>query len=498
MNGARRLIALAAISATARAGAQQPVRIDAPARASSARTLRAVLAAPHDLIVTDSLRRLLLPWSTALPGTLVILGGDASVGASVNGDVVVVGGDLFLHPGASIEGRAIAIGGAVYGSTLARVAGGTDSFRDQTYDVRETGDGITLVYRYIGGREPPVELPVLEGLRVPSYDRVDGAIVPWGPLLRPTARLEVEPLVTYRSHLGAWDPGVRSLLQLGDPWRLTIDARRGTFTNDAWIHSDLINSINTLFSGVDTRNYYRADRGEVALGRLDRFVSLELESYAGVLTERAWSAGSPDTLGSRPWSLHGRGDADNLARGNPSVTRGRISSAFVGAAARWQFGDVRVVSTARLEVPWQTPGDARFAQLTADGTIQFPMFGTQRFRTDVHVVATPGDTAPPQRFAYLGGSGTLPVVHDPLSLGGDQLFLVDSRYEVPIQRVTLRFVGSPVVAVRHRIGSAGVQRLPRFTQNVGAMVTLGFFRVEHAIDPATRKQRTTLALSFAR
>jgi len=498
MNGAGRLLALAAACATARAGAQDTVRIEAPPRASSARVLRATLAASHDLIVSDSLRRLLLPRGSALPATVVIIGGDASVGARVRGDVVVVGGDLFLHPGAAIDGRAVAIGGAVYGSTLARVAGGTDSYRDQTYDVRRGDDGITLVYRYIGGREPAVELPVLEGLRVPSYDRVDGASIPWGPLLRLTPGLELEPILTYRSHLGAWDPGVRSRLQLGDVWRLTIDARRGTFTNDAWIHSDLINSINTIFAGIDTRNYYRADRGEVAVGRLDRYVSLELETYAGVLTERAWSVGSPDTLGSRPWSLRGRGDADNLARGNPAVTRGRISAAFVGAAARLELGDVRVAGTSRLELPWQTPGDLRFAQITVDGTIQFPTFGTQRFRSDVHLVATPGDTAPPQRFAYLGGSGTLPVIHDPLSLGGDQLLLVDSRWEVPLERVQIRFVGSPVISLRHRVGSAGVQRLPRFTQNVGALVALGFLRVEYAIDPATRKQRTGVALSFAR
>lgn len=502
MTEAGRLVALVALGAAARAGAQHTVRVEAPARAASATVLRATVAAPHDLILTDSLRRLLLPRGTTLPRSVLIVGGDASVGAGVRGDVVVVGGDLFLHPGAAIDGRAVAIGGAVYGSTLAVVGGGMESFRDQTFDLTRVADGITLVYRYIGGREPAVELPLLEGLRIPSYDRVDGASVPWGPFLRPTRAAEVEPTVTYRSHIGAWDPGVRSLVRLGapdrSPWRLTIDARRGTFTNDAWIHSDIINSITTLFAGSDTRNYYRADRAEVAIGRLDRYVSLEVESYAGALTERAWSVGTPDTLGSRPWSFTGRGDADNLLRGNPPVERGRISSAIVGALARWQYGDVRVQGTGRLEVPWQSPADSRSAQITADATIQFPTFGVQRFRADVHVVATPGDTAPPQRFAYLGGSGTLPVVHDPLSLGGDQLLLVDSRYEIPIERIKVPFAGFPIVAVRHRAGSAGVQRLPKLTQNVGALLALGFFRIEYSVDPATRKQAFDASLSFAR
>ena len=87
---------------------------------------------------------------------------------------------------------------------------------------------------------------------------------------------------------------------------------------------------------------------------------------------------------------------------------------------------------------------------------------------------------------------------DPLSLGGDQLLYIDSRYEIPLSRPMLPFVGSPVLAIRHRTGAAGVQRLPRFTQNVGVMATLDPFRVEYSIDPASRKQHVSFALSFAR
>lgn len=495
---ARRLIALVALSATSRVGAQHAIRIEAPGGVSSAHILREALGQPHDVLSADSTRHLLLPRSATLPRTVLILGGDASIGASVGGDVIVVGGDLFLQPGAAIQGRAVAIGGGVYGSTLASVDDGIHSFRDHTYDIVGRGDSATLTYRSLRYREPAVEFPILDGLRVPAYDRVDGASVPWGPVLRPTARTEIEPIVTYRSHIGAWDPGVHARQQMGPRWYLTIDARRATFTNETWIRSDLLNSVTTLFGGSDTRNYYRADRGEVAIGRIYRSPSVEAESYGGVQTERAWSVGSPDTLGSRPWSLVGRGDADNLARANPPVTRGRISGAFLGALVQWRVADVRVSGTGRLEVPWETPGDAAFAQLTLNGTILFPTFRTQRFRADVHVVATPGDSAPPQRFSYLGGSGTLPVIRDPLLLGGDQLVMVESRYEVPIDRLRLPFAGSPIVALRHRIGSAGVQRLPRFTQNVGVMVAVGFIGVEYAIDPASRDQRTSLVFAFAR
>ena len=496
------VLALAILAAQS-AGAQQSLRIDGPSHSEATFLLLTATAGPHDVIVADSTRRLTFPRGTTVPRTAIIVGGDASVAATVHGDVIVVGGDLFLQPGATIQGKAIAIGGGVYGSTLALVTGGTHSIRDRTFIASRTADGLQLDYRRLGTRDPAIEFPLLDGLRVPAYDRVDGASVGWGPILRPTARLEIDPTVTYRSHLGDWDPGVHMLVSPGEIWRLTLDARRGTFTNDAWINSDLINSITTFSVGSDKRNYYRADRIEAAIGRIDRLTiapttSLEVETYAGALTERAWSVGSPDTLGSSPWTVVGKDDAENVRRGNPAIEPGRISSAVLGATARWQYGDVRATATARLEVPWQAPRDERFTQLTTDGTIQFPTFGLQRFRADVHWVITPGDTAPPQRFAYLGGAGTLPVVDELLSLGGDQLLHVDMRYEVPLPRLAIPYLGGPILALRHRIGSAGIQTLPRLIQNVGVSASLSFARVEYAIDPATRQGHLSAAFAFTR
>jgi hypothetical protein len=191
-------------------------------------------------------------------------------------------------------------------------------------------------------------------------------------------------------------------------------------------------------------------------------------------------------------------DPDNVLRGNPPIEPGRISSAILGATARWRLGDVTAGALARVEVPWQAPGDARFVQITADGTIQFPTFGLQRFRTDIHVVATPGDTAPPQRFSYMGGASTLPVIRELLSLGGDQLLHVDMRYEVPLPKLTVPYLGAPIVALRHRIGSAGVQDVPRFIQNVGVTASLSFLRLSYDIDPASREDHFGVSFAFTR
>ncbi len=139
MRGGRWVLALAILAAP-RAGAQQSLRIDGPDHAEATFLLRTAAGGPHDLIVADSSRRLTFPRGTTLPRTTIIVGGDASVAATVHGDFIVVGGDLFIQPGATIRGKAIAIGGGVYGSTLALVSGGTHSIRDRTFIASRTPD----------------------------------------------------------------------------------------------------------------------------------------------------------------------------------------------------------------------------------------------------------------------------------------------------------------------------------------------------------------------
>jgi hypothetical protein len=89
-------------------------------------------------------------------------------------------------------------------------------------------------------------------------------------------------------------------------------------------------------------------------------------------------------------------------------------------------------------------------------------------------------------------------IEDLLSLGGDQLFQVDMRYEVPLPRLAIRYLGGPILALRHRIGSAGIRTLPRLIQNVGVSATLSFARVEYTIDPASRQGHFSIAFSFTR
>ena len=72
-------------------------------------------------------------------------------------------------------------------------------------------------------------------------------------------------------------------------------------------------------------------------------------------------------------------------------------------------------------------------------------------------------------------------------MGGDRLAYVESRYNIPIERVKIPFAGSPVFTLRHVIGSAGVSRLPTFVQNVGIRLQVAVLRFDYTIDPANGK-----------
>ncbi|HET9683022.1 MAG TPA: hypothetical protein VFP15_02905, partial [Gemmatimonadaceae bacterium] len=249
---ARRLALALALPVSA--GAQQVV-IREPGPAPTAAIIQRVLAAPH--AIRAGSERLVLTRDSTFSTGLVVLGRPTYLAGRVNGDVVVVGADLFLRPGVDVAGRAAALGGTVANTTLGMVRGGTLSVRDETYDVtREDG---TYVLRYRDLRpepdEPLVFLPGIQGLLPPKYDRVDGLSLPVGVgFSSPTGLARLQLDATYRSRLGIVDPGATLTITPSERLRLEARGARDTRTNDDWIYSDPVNSLTSFFGGVDTRN----------------------------------------------------------------------------------------------------------------------------------------------------------------------------------------------------------------------------------------------------
>lgn len=471
---------------------------------ASGRILAEVLAKPHRLVEPDTSRFTLRRDEQVTTG-LVVLGRTTSIDGQVDGDLVVVGGDLFVHPGARISGRAVAIGGAVYPSTLALPLRQPQSFRDNTFTITPTPTGYELAFQsLLADATPMLTLPGVYGLRVPTYDRVNGVSVPAGPAFSfARDRVAANLLATYRSDLGKIDPSADVALELSPRLRLEGRAGRGTFSNDRWIRSDHVNSLYTLLVGRDSRNHYRADRAEATLHHRWETATLILEPFVGGRGERSWAVGPWLGEEGSPWSVIDRTDTlDGMLRPNPPVPDLDIVSALMGGDLRWESGGVKAAAqvfaerSLRMDGPSGNGTDA-FTQLTFDLDIAFLTFGDQEYELAVRSVTTPEGPPPLQRFAYLGGSGTLPFLHL-LEQGGGELLFLDQQYSIPIPALELRLLGVPTLLLRHRLGSAGVDRLPSFEQTISLGVIVSVFRVEFAMDPANQDTRLTVGLGFAR
>jgi len=492
------LLFTAVASAGAPLAAQQTVTVRLAGGGPVGARLATALSTSHHLIRPDS-QPALLPRDSAYDATVIVLGRNAIIEARVHGDVFVVGGDAFIHPGANVDGRVVAIGGGVYESMLAIVRQGVESHRDFTFDVIRIPGGFALDYRAV--RESPsqvVSLPGAYGVRIPTYDRSNGLSLAFSPLVSlDTGRYELEPAITYRSDIGAVDPSLRGTLALGRATRALVFVGRGTFTNDSWIWSDLVNSASSLGLGLDTRNYYRSDRVEATVHRLWLGTTTEFEPFVGARAERDRPVGPDSAAAGGPWSLFGHGSYERIRRPNPPATRGTLQSALLGAHWSWEAQRVRTMIDLTNEAATFSIGERRFVQSTIDGQVRFPTFGAQLFWLSLHAVHTFGDTAPPQRWSYLGGAGTISTL-ELLQMGGDRLFFVESNYFIPIERFDFRILGSPSVTLRHIMGSAGVGKLPSLEQNIALRLGLSFARAEIVVDPVRRDVNFGFGLSFTR
>jgi hypothetical protein len=367
----------------------------------------------------------------------------------------------------------------------------------------DTTSAATLDTLYQTYDEGVISLPMRVGLRLPAYDRVNGLSLPWGPKIRiPGGKIELDPTITYRSNLGKVDPAIRGTVLFGQSVTLAIFGGRGTFNNDAWIRSDLINSLTSLGVGSDARNYFRADRGTAVLTYMDVQGPWTRSVRVGGLYERDWSTGIHSRHSEAPWSFFGRTDSLRMRRINPEIAQGHISSALGGAAFSYEQNELKAKGDLSVEHAFESPlfvfasdnsedvTDKSFTQVTLDGSATFPTFGTQTFEFGGHALLTPGHAAPPQRFTYLGGAGTLATV-DLLGLGGDRLVFVEGVYNIPLRAPILPLVGAPVLSARYAAGSAGRKELPDFIQNIGVGLGLKLVKVEYHIDPNYKKTSFT-------
>lgn len=337
---------------------------------------------------------------------------------------------------------------------------------------------------------------------LPTYDRVNGLSVPFGPTISVgDDRFVVNPAITYRTHIGKVDPSISIVGQFTADSTIgfALTGSRGTFTNDGWIRSNIINSLVSLELGTDSRNYFRGDRGEARLTS-SLHLPIELDAatvFVGARTERDWSTGWRNGNNNGPYSIFTRGDTVNgIERPNPEINAGHITSAIAGGHLEYVGLPASLTMDLLIEAAGKTPLGGNFQQLTIDQGSSIRTFAGQHIDLRAHLVATASSSGTPaQRYAYIGGSGSLAGV-DLLSRGGDHLYFLDALYAFPLNMIEIPILGNPYVAPHFAMGAAAVGGFGAPVQNIGARIGVSIFTIDWVLNPKTHKSNFGAGVSL--
>src|SRR5437899_3250333 len=103
------LVVLLVVSGAVGAKAQDTIHLRDAGPGGGPPSLIQALAARY-IVIPPAGTRALLAHETPYGRTVIVLGRDVIVEGTVQGDVIVIGGDLYMHPGGDVSGRAVAIG----------------------------------------------------------------------------------------------------------------------------------------------------------------------------------------------------------------------------------------------------------------------------------------------------------------------------------------------------------------------------------------------------
>lgn len=468
-------------------GAQE-VRLEGAGEGRAVRLAREILTAGR-YVRFD--RDTVLPATFRAPGDVVIVDADVRLEGTVEGRVAVLGGALFVRPGARIAGPIAVVGGEVYPS--AKATTGEVIEEEEPVRVAVTAEPAGDRVRILPSERPGtrIALPGVGGVRVPTYDRVNGLTLAAGPSLLFGGDEEgprVDAWVSYRTARRSFGGGVYGQTAVRRGLRASARLARETLTNEAWARGDLANTLGSLFFSNDPRDYYESDRAVLTLSRphTEPLIAGEyaFEPRVALLVSRDRPLSTRD-----PWSLFGDLDRPNLA-----IDAGTVASGSVGAGFRWQGRTSAFTSDLALERTLPGVGDFNFTRVVGEGRWTMTALRTHQLAVYFRGMGTVGGAAPRQRWTFLGGSNTLPVF-DPGDFRGDRLAYVASSYGIPFPSVVLPVVGIPTFRVTHLTGMAWRtgEAMPEWAQNLGAGVFFSLLRAEVYVDPAADRIRPLLS-----
>jgi hypothetical protein len=409
-----------------------------------------------------------------LQGDLLVLEAQVRLSGTIEGDIYVVDGDLFLRPGALVTGDIVVLGGGYYGSGMASVEGEVIWRPADRYTVLPVGAGFEI--------HPVVDVPDvidlhgLYGFEAPRYDRVNAVTVAWGVTLRASSwawQPTLELVGRYRSGQGELEGTIRQLWHPG-PLEFGIEAERVVLTNDAWARRGVSNSLSYLFLGDDFRDYYGADRVALVVhGSGDRWWTPGLR----IGWEDAWSR-----LAGDQFTLLG----SDSVRPNSLIDDGESWSATISVRADRTTGETgRLVGEIRLEAADSAvAGDFSYLLGAVTARWKTPAFASHELDLFALVRGDLAGSLPGQRWTGFGGRATLPT-YDVMQFRGPRVVYGQLGYTVPLTALSVAELGAPGVFGRVGTGAAWASG-QSLDWHVNLTAGLRFWVLEGgvAVDPA--------------
>ncbi len=390
-----------------------------------------VLAFLNDPATTRLNGRTRLAPGQTLVGAVGALGGDLVVAGRIEGDLVVVNGDLEVEEGGRVTGDVLVVGGRIISAPDGGLPGEVQIMPDRLRLVAR-GDEVILTPASSAGRRGLY----LGGARITvrsgtAYNRVEGLPILFGPVFRTSSRnpLRVEALGIWRTEHDQTrdDLGFRFLVdQTFGPPTARLGLGASVFSQvtpvEDWRLGNLEASMSAFIFHLDYRDYFE-ERGWSAFARSQiPGTSAEFSLEYRNIDMTSLPTGSPWTLrrNDRPWRaqpLMPVGDLETLTarlvwdeRNDPDdatdgwYVDGRITRG-VGGELRTSLG----VDESLMPIGPPTEVDETFTT----GFIEFRRHARLSPNQDlalrvVGAGSLDGDLPPAPFQRTLGGEGTLP------------------------------------------------------------------------------------------
>ena len=376
-----------------------------------------------------------VPAEGAVVGDVAALGGPFTVAGSIEGDVLVMNGDLVFQEGGRVTGNVIVIGGMLSARVPGDVSGTLDVYPGVLRVVERDGR-IELSARQLRSfdRAEGLGRTTFTVRAGTNYNRVEGLPVMFGPVFE-TAEphsLKVEALGVWRSESG---------LTLGEEefgYHLLVEQRFGSeqlFSVGGTLHStvapispiglsDVESSLSTFFLRKDYRDYYEHTGWSAfvtaAPPQLPLFLRLEYldEKHRFAAVQAPWTLRRNDSAW-RPQPLVAEGDLRAAAAEVSYDTRNDARDPTDGwwlraRAVQGVSGELAIPAHAGLSVD----GLELFEAEPVDATFNTGVIDVRRYArvgpdSDVALRvmfagSLDGGAIPPQYQYALGGLPTLP------------------------------------------------------------------------------------------